>query len=87
MAKKISARFTVFEVINERRNEVYVGATNKQIFDVLAALDHPKGPLEGWSRQSVRLVSLSFGLTRAEAAAFIARHVARGLPRGWRYLT
>lgn len=80
--------FTVFEIINEKRREIFVGSTDQPVFDVLARLEKTDdAPIKGWSRGEIHLRSVEFGLSSAHAKAFIETYTRRPLPKGWRFLT
>lgn len=81
--------FTVFELVNDRLQEIYVGRTDGPVFRVLFALrDRPAPAIGHWNLDDARPVrSIEFDMKDDEADEFIAHYVRTPLPKGWRFLT
>lgn len=81
-----SRNFTVFELVNERLQEIYVGRTSDMIF-TLVDRRNPAPAISHWNPADVRPPrSIEFELSEREAERFIAGYVLTPLPRGWRFL-
>ncbi len=85
---KYIMKVTVFEVINEKRREIFVAATDKPIFMLAQQLrEAPPKAIAGWKATDVTsLRSIEFGLSESDARSFIATHVKSALPPGWSFV-
>ena len=84
-------RLTVFELLNEARKEIFVGASPLPAADAFDAI-HRVVPLaiKHWDfaelgPNCLRVVEPN--LPEAAARAFIATYVKTSLPAGWRYIS
>jgi hypothetical protein len=84
-----TASFTVYELVNEKLEEIYVGRTSGPVFRVLRALRfHKPSAIAHWSLDDARPVrSIEFEMNDPDSQRFIERYVQTPLPDGWRYLT
>ena len=84
MATKVS----IFEVINERRKQIFVSSTTLPIFSVAKLLkEKPPAALADWRETDVTtLRSIEFGLSESEAEKFLAQYVRSPLPPGWSFV-
>jgi hypothetical protein len=84
-----AAAFTVYELVNDRLREIYVGRTSGPVFRVLRALRFRREPaIAHWDLDdALPLRSIEFGLNERDAARFIEHYAKTPLPDGWRYLT
>jgi len=80
---------SVFELVNERRREIYVGRTSRLIFAGAGVEPHAPVPeLAHWDPADVRPPRHIEGdLSEHDAERFIAAYVNTPLPKGWRFLT
>lgn len=79
--------YTVFEAVNKKRREIFVGVTRAPIFETISEMRFQDSrPVQGWSadeRLTVR--SLEFGMTLKEARAYAAGYIKSKSQKGWRY--
>jgi hypothetical protein len=82
-------RFTIFEARNARLKELFLGATDGPIFDVLARLRAaPPAVIRHWNMAQITQVrSVEFQLTAEQAEAFLLSYAHRTFPAGWRVLS
>lgn len=88
MGRRATLTFTVFELVNDRLREVYVGRTSEMVFAAEYSLRRSPAPaIEHWNLDDVRPArSLEFDLDDEDAERFIADYVSAALPNGWRFL-
>ena len=81
--------FAVFEIVNERRREIYVGATSDPIFRIISHLRAQKPVSIGeWNLDDAATPrSVEFNMDEADARTFIQNYVKTALAQGWKYLT
>lgn len=81
-----STRVTVFEAINRRRNELFIGATPNPMHVLIVRFrESPPRGTASWLPDEVEYRSLAFDLDVEEAAACIRRYAAA--QTGWKVLT
>lgn len=82
------ALFTIFEVSNETRREIYVGMTDLPMFQATQLLRaSPPRCLAHWRGEEPHAArSIEFDLSREDARRFIDHYVKTALPPGWRFL-
>jgi hypothetical protein len=79
---------TVFEVVNEKRKELFVGRTTLPMNALIA--HHraaPPAAMKGWSKDDAAYHALEFGLTAPAAIEFARGYVASFRRDGWRVVT
>lgn len=81
-------RLTVYEIVNERRREVFVGATDRPIFELAAAFQRKlPAELADWDvKDCTAIRSVEFDLSPEKAQAFIEAYSKSGIPPGWRFM-
>ena len=80
-------KFTVFEVVNDHLQEIYVGFTDHPIFRI-ASDPAAASSVAHWAPEDAKSVrSIEFGLTEPEARRFIENYTRTPLPPDWRFLT
>ena len=81
-------RYAIFEVVNEKRREIYVGATAEPIFQTIDLLRQRRPEsIKDWNLDDVLAVrSVEFNLDEKRAQAFVEKYVQTGSPSGWRFL-
>ena len=81
--------YVVFEIVNEKRREIYVGATRDPIFQMTDALRRqPPHSIQHWNFEEVGAVrSIEFNMGEKDARAFIANYIQTGLSKDWKFLT
>lgn len=81
--------YTVFEVVNEKRREIFVSLTIAPMVEAIAALSRARpAAIKSWQlSDATTFRSIEFGLSEKDARAFIANYAKTGLPEGWRFLT
>ena len=89
MDKRINSRlYTVFELVNEKRLEIYVGAARAPLVQAAGAL-HPRSEsIKDWDLDDAGAVrGIEGDMSEQDARAFIKNYVQTALPEGWRFLT
>ncbi|HXT00826.1 MAG TPA: hypothetical protein VN915_09150 [Elusimicrobiota bacterium] len=78
----------VFELINERLREVYVGCTTEMSAALAGtARPSPAPQIAHWNPEDVRPPrSIERDLDEEDARTFIEAYVRTPLPEGWRFL-
>lgn len=78
---------TVFEAVNSRRGEILIGATSLSMHALISRLiAAPPDAIRHWQAgEPVDYRSLEFGMTAADARAFIGNY--RSTQDGWRVIT
>lgn len=78
--------YTVYEAVNKKRREIFVGVTRAPIFEAVAEMrDSPPWRAGRWGpTDPVNVRSLEFGMTLIEAKAFAAGLASAKPPKGWR---
>lgn len=75
---------TVYEVVNELSGEMLVGITERTMAALIASHRfYRPGPVRRWDPVP-RYLSLEFGLTPQQAAAYARRHADMRAREGWR---
>lgn len=83
-----NTRLTIYEIINEKRREIYVGSTDLPIFQLVREIagKRPKA-IKHWDLSDATSVrSIEFELGPRQAEKFIKDYAESRLPSGWRYL-
>lgn len=83
-----TAKYSVFEVVNERRRQIFVAVTNLPIFATAKVLrDNPPAAIADWREADVTtLRSIEFGLSEGQARKFVDGYVRSALPPGWSFV-
>ncbi len=81
--------FTVFEIVNEKRHEIFASFTADPIFQMTDALRRrPPEPIKHWDFNDVGTIrSIEFHMSEQQAMAFLADYIKTNLPSGWRFIT
>lgn len=80
---------TVFEAVNNDRKEIYISWTFLPISRAMADMKKRRpATISHWrpARESITLRSLAFESSEVHARAYIVRHLAKPLPKGWKYV-
>jgi hypothetical protein len=82
-------RYTIFEAKNARLKEVFLGATDGPVFDVVSRLSaSPPAAIRHWNLKEIsQLRSVEFKLDAGQARAYLEEHAKTLLAGGWRVLT
>ena len=85
---KLERNYTVFEVINERRREIYVAKTDKAMFELVLELRRRLPPgIAAWRQEDITAIrSVEFSLTSEDADFFIKNYRGTGLPENWKFV-
>jgi hypothetical protein len=89
MPKTADRGITVFEAANDDLKEIYVAWTRLPIHQAIGELgDEPPAVIAHWKprRQRISYRSLEFDQSTDSARAFIARHLRKRLPEGWKFV-
>lgn len=76
-------KVTVFEAVNDRRREIFVGVTTLPMHELIA---RPPETIRHWTEGETAFRSLEFGLPLDEARAFIERYAQVNAREGWTVL-
>ena len=81
--------YTVFEIVNDKRQEIYVGATRDPIFQMADALGRRRPQsINDWDLADMKPIrSIEFNLSEKDAQAFIENYIKTGLSKSWKFLT
>jgi hypothetical protein len=81
--------YIIFEIANEKRHEIYVGATRDPIFQMEEALRRQRpASIKDWDIDDLKPIrSIEFNVSENDARAFIENYVKTGVPDGWKFLT
>lgn len=81
--------WTVYELVNESRREIYVGRTTLPVFRLASELSKSKPKaIAGWDLDHATTVrTIEFSLREPDALSFIAGYCQSSLPTGWKYLS
>ena len=79
----------VFEIVNEKRREVSVGATRDPIFQMTYVLRRrPPDSIQHWNFDDMStLRSVGFDMGEKDARVFVEKYVRSIKTEGWKYLT
>jgi elongation factor P hydroxylase len=80
--------YAVFEIVNADLKEIYVGSTNRAIFEIARGFHRaPPESIKHWNFAGVETVrSIEFGLGAEDARAFVTNYIGTELPDGWRFI-
>src|SRR5579859_7989508 len=79
----------VFETHNKSLNEIYVTWTSRPVFRAFEEIVNQLPPaIAHWhpTKEAINFRSLEFGISKKSARAFIARHTAKSISAGWKYI-
>lgn len=81
-------RYTVYEAVNEKTREIFVGYTSVQMFEAERSLrSAPPAGIRHWDFDDVRdFRSVEFDLREEDAKKFVAGYARMTPPADWRYL-
>jgi hypothetical protein len=84
-----STSVDVYELVNERLREIYVGRTSGIVFsDGDKGRPSPAWRIAHWKAEDVRPPrSIEADLDEEDAERFIQAYVLTPLPKGWRFVT
>ncbi|MDE2039605.1 MAG: hypothetical protein KGO96_00765 [Elusimicrobia bacterium] len=82
-------QYSVFEAINNKRKEIFVGITSRQICETITRIQaYRPSAIKHWNLDDVVNVhSIEFGLSKAQADALLEQYPKKNPQPGWRYLT
>lgn len=79
---------SVFEVLNETRGELYVGATWRlKDLDDFNRMTPPRAVRHWKAGEALRFRTIEYGLPQADAPVFIERYRTSDLVKSWKVLT
>lgn len=89
MMTREKGNVTVFEIVNLKRKELFVGRTTLPMNAMIAHHRHAlPAPIKGWrDADDVEYRGLEFGLTAAAALEFARGYVSSFRRDGWRVLS
>ena len=81
--------YTVFEIVNEKRLEIYVGVTRDPILQMIETIRHRRpDSIRHWNLDEVEPVrSIELYMSEKDARAFVENYVKTSVADGWRFLT
>lgn len=83
-----SRLYMVFEAVNEKRREIYVGAAYVSALQEIGALHPRPESIKDWDLRDAKAVNRIEGdMPEEDARAFIQNYIRTSLPAGWRFLT
>jgi hypothetical protein len=79
--------YTVFEALNKKRKEIFIGVTRAPVFETIAQLRQARTrAISGWHPDDRVIVrSLEFGLSLKQAKLLVTGYTHSKPPQGWRY--
>ena len=81
--------YTVFEIVNEKRREIYVGTTRDPIFQMVDAIrrQRPESIMD-WDLDDMKPIrSIEFNMGEKDAHAFVENYVKTSEADGSHFLT
>ena len=81
--------YTVFEIVNEKRLEIYVGVTRDPIAQMIETIRRRRpDSIRHWNLDEAGAVrSIESDMGEKDARAFIENYVKTSVADGWRFLT
>ena len=81
--------YIVFEIVNEKRQEIYVGLTRDPILRMTENLRRRRPvSIQHWNPDEIGTVrGIEFDMGEKDARAFLENYTKTRLADGWRFLT
>ena len=81
--------YTVFEIVNEKRHEIYVGATRDPISHMPDSIRRRRPEsIKDWDLEDMKPIrSIEVNMGEKDTRAFIENYIKTSVADGWHFLT